>query len=56
MIHEQVHIHTIEDAQELLSDYSLEEVRQLWENGAFVSPLPSEVKAYFVKRFIEGDL
>jgi hypothetical protein len=53
---EQVHIQTIEDAQELLSDYSLEEVRQLWENGAFVSPIPSEVKSYFVQRFIEGEL
>ena len=56
MIPEQVHIHTIADAQELLSKFSLEEVRQLWENGAFVSQLPSEVKAYFVQRFIEGDL
>jgi hypothetical protein len=56
MIPEQVHIQTIEDAQELLSDYSLEEVRQLWENGAFVSPIPPEVKAYFVQRFIEGEL
>ena len=56
MIPEQVHIHTIADAQELLSDYSLEEVRQLWENGAFVSPMPPEVKSYFVQRFIEGDL
>ena len=56
MIPEQVHIHTIADAQELLSKYSLEDVRQLWENGAFASPIPSEVKSYFVKRFIEGDL
>jgi hypothetical protein len=56
MTPEQVHIHTIADAQELLSKFSLEDVRQLWENGAFVSPLPSEVKSYFVKRFIEGDL
>jgi len=53
---EQVYIHTIEDAQELLSKFSLEEVRQLWENGAFASPIPSEVKSYFVQRFIEGEL
>lgn len=49
-------ITTKAEAEELLSTYTLEEVRQLWENGAFASPIPSEVKSYFVQRFIEGDL
>ena len=56
MIPDTINIRTIEDAQELLSKFSLEDVRQLWENGAFVSPMPPEVKSYFVQRFIEGEL
>lgn len=40
------------DCDELLSTYTIEEVRQLWENGAFVTPLNKEVLDYFVQRIM----
>lgn len=48
MLPEKVHITTREQAEDLLKTYTIEQVRQLWENGAFQSPLPPEVREYFV--------
>ena len=45
-------IRTKKEAEELLSKYTIEQVRQLWENGAFESPLPEEVKEYFIQRLL----
>jgi hypothetical protein len=44
-----VDITTKEEAQELLNSYGPEVIRAMWENGAFPSPLPPEVKEYFVQ-------
>ena len=46
---ERVTITTKQEAQDLLKTYSAEEIRQLWENGAFPSPLPPDVKEFFVQ-------
>jgi len=47
-------ITTLSEAKELLKSYSPEEIRQLWENGAFTKPIPSDVKAYFIDRILNG--
>ena len=46
---ERITITTKAQAEELLKTYSIEEIRQLWENGAFASPLPTAVKEFFVQ-------
>lgn len=46
---EKITITTKAEAEALLSTYTVEQVRQLWENGAFASPLPPEAKEYFVQ-------
>ena len=56
MLPEKITITTKAEAQDLLTKYTLEQVRQMWENGAFQHPLPQEVKDYFVQRLISGDL
>jgi hypothetical protein len=52
MLPTKITITTKAQAEELLKTYSIEEVRQLWENGAFETPLPPEVKGYFVDRLM----
>ena len=47
-------ITTLSEAKELLKSYSPEEVRQLWESGAFTKPIPPDVKAYFIDRILNG--
>ena len=56
MLPEKVSITTLDQAKELLSTYTLEQVRIMWDNGAFEHPLPKEVKEYFLQRFIAGDI
>lgn len=56
MLPEKVSITTLDQAKELLSTYTLEQVRIMWDNGAFEHPLPKEVKEYFLQRFITGDI
>lgn len=51
-----VEVTTKAEAEELLRTYTLEQVRQMWENSAFQHPLPPEVKEYFVRRLITGEL
>lgn len=50
-----LHIATIEEAKDLLSKYSAEEIRQLWENGAFGTS-PKAVKDYLNERLLGGHL
>jgi len=47
-------ITTLYEAKELLKSYSPEEIRQLWESGAFTKPIPPDVKAYFIDRILNG--
>jgi hypothetical protein len=49
---DRISLTTRADCDELLSTYTIEEVRQLWENGAFVTPLNKEVLDYFVQRIM----
>ena len=51
-----VEVRTKAQAEELLSKYTLEQVRSMWENGAFHHPLPPDVKDYFTRRLILGEL
>lgn len=46
---------TTDEASELLRKYSAEEIRQLWESGAF-GDSPKAVKDYLLARLIAGDL
>lgn len=47
---------SIEDAREHLASYTVEEIRILWESGAFgSSPIKEGVKQYMTQRIICGD-
>ena len=48
-------ITTQAEAEELLSTYTTEEVRTLWERGAF-GDSPKAVKEYLQERIARGDL
>ena len=56
MLPEKITITTKAEAEELLRAYTIEQVRTMWENGAFQHPLPPEVKEYFAQRLIRGEL
>lgn len=49
MLPAKITITTKAEAEALLKTYSAEEIRQLWENGAFPSPLPPAVKEFFIE-------
>lgn len=47
---------TIEQAREHLDTYTVEQVRQLWEQGAFgEGPRADGFKRYMVERITKGD-
>lgn len=48
-------IKTHDEAEELLATYSVEEIRQLWEAGAF-GDTPLAVSQYIFTRITHGDL
>lgn len=48
-------INTHDEADELLRTYTVEQIRQLWEDGAF-GDSPKAVKDYLYTRVIHGDL
>lgn len=47
-----IEIDTIEQAREMLSKYTEDDIRQLIENGAFTPPVPEAVKSYLVNRIM----
>jgi hypothetical protein len=47
---------SLSEAKEHLVRYSVEELRQLWERGAFGRPLSAELKSYIVTRITTGNL
>ena len=50
-----IELRTKEEAAELLSTYTPEEIRQLWENGAFDGNTKA-LKEYLFDRIMNGDL
>ena len=56
MLPEKVSIRTFDQAKDLLSKYTLEQVRIMWQNEAFEHPLPPKVKEYFIQRLISGEI
>lgn len=48
-------IKTHDEAEDLLKTYTVEEIRVLWERGAF-GDSPKAVKDYLQTRIIHGDL
>ena len=48
-------ISTFEEADEVLSTYTPEEILQLWQAGAFQTPFGTEVLDYFVSRITSPD-
>lgn len=50
-----IELQSTEEAAELLRTYSPEEIRQLWENGAFKGNT-NALQDYLFKRIMEGDL
>ena len=46
---------TWEQAREHLKTYTVEEVRQLIEEGAFGEKMTADLKAYLVKRIVDPD-
>lgn len=50
-----IDIRTHDEAEELLATYTVEQIRQLWEDGAF-GDSPKAVKDYLQTRIIHGDL
>lgn len=52
---ERIALVTREQCEELLSYFTPEEVRQLWEDDAFTTPLNEEVLEYLVHRIVDDE-
>lgn len=52
---ERIALVTREQCAELLSYFTPEEIRELWEDDAFTTPLNEEVLEYLVHRIVDDE-